>query len=173
MSRAKDTNSISGFTLIELLIVIAVIAVLAALAFVALNPLARFQDSRNAQRWADVNAIMKAIELYMVDYEGQIPTIGETGLEYGRNYQVGTGTNCNDTCANPTVALETTCVDYSALLVSGGYLDAMPIDPGDSTASAEETRYYITPHSDNTITVGACSEEQGTASAVPQIYLTR
>ena len=37
-----------GFTLIELLIVIAIIAVLAGAVFVALDPLTRFRDARNA-----------------------------------------------------------------------------------------------------------------------------
>ncbi len=53
-----------GFTLIELLIVIAIIAVLAAVVFVALNPLQRFKETRNVQRWSDVDAIAGAIRLY-------------------------------------------------------------------------------------------------------------
>ncbi|EKD47532.1 MAG: hypothetical protein ACD_66C00019G0006, partial [uncultured bacterium] len=40
-----------GFTLIELLIVIAIIAILAAAIFVALDPVTRFQEARDARRY--------------------------------------------------------------------------------------------------------------------------
>ena len=55
MYKIKEENK--GFTLLELLIVIAVLAVLAGVLFVALNPASRLEDSRNAKRWTDVNAI--------------------------------------------------------------------------------------------------------------------
>ena len=83
----KRKNKI-GFTLIELLIVIAVIAVLSSLVFVALNPLARFQDSRNAKRWSDVNAILSAIKLHQIDHGG---LYDETISDLSPNlyYQIG------------------------------------------------------------------------------------
>lgn len=37
-----------GFTLIEILVVIAIIAILATVVFVALDPVTRFADARNA-----------------------------------------------------------------------------------------------------------------------------
>jgi prepilin-type N-terminal cleavage/methylation domain-containing protein len=169
--KIKIQKRVIGFTLIELLIVVAVIAILAALAFVALNPLARFQDSRNAQRWTDVNAILEAIKLHQVDNGGLYLTAIEN-LTASTSYQIGTGSNCNDSCPNPTVTLQTACVNLSAL-VTGGYLASIPIDPNDSDASATEARYYLIKYSTGTITVGSCSEELGSNSSIPNISISR
>lgn len=161
----------SGFTLIELLIVIGVIAILAALAFVALNPLARFQDARNAQRWTDVNTILAAIKLDQVDNGG---TYGDAinSLTADLYYQIGAGSACNDTCANPTVVLQTACAGLDELQEEA-YLSAIPIDPYASGASADETRYYMVRDSFGRITVGACSEEAGSGASTPNIEVTR
>ena len=56
-------NNKKGFTLIELLIVIAIIAVLAAAVFVALDPLTRFSDARDATRASDITQILSAIKI--------------------------------------------------------------------------------------------------------------
>jgi len=56
-----------GFTLIELLIVIGIIGFLAAAILVAVDPVKRIQDSRDAKRWAEVNAILNAILTKQVD----------------------------------------------------------------------------------------------------------
>ena len=160
-----------GFTLIELLIVIIVITILASFAFVALNPLARFQDARNTKRWSDVNSMISAVKLYQVDNKGLWP--GDVdGMTEDLYYQIGAGSSCNDTCSNPTVVLQTSCVDLSDL-VDAGYLAAVPIDPNDPNANEDETRYYIARLSNGSIIVGACSEEQGSNSTVPDISVTR
>lgn len=160
-----------GFTLIELLIVVAIIAILAALAFVALNPLERFQDAHNAQRWSDVNAVIQAIKLYQLDNNGA--HLGDIDdLTAALYYQVGTGDSCNDTCSNPTVVLQTDCVDLTGL-VDAGYIPSVPIDPSDTNAGADETRYYIMKASTGVITIGACSEQQGSDSSVQAISVSR
>jgi len=160
-----------GFTLIEILIVVAIIAVLAALAFVALNPLERFQDAHNAQRWTDVNAVMGAIKLHQLDNNGSyLSDISD--LTAGLYYQIGTGDACNDTCSNPTVVLQTDCLDLDGL-VDAGYLPSVPIDPSDTNAGADETRYYFTKASTGIITVGACSETLGSDSAIEAISVSR
>ena len=69
----KFKKSSTGFTLIELLIVIAIIAVVASVIFVALDPVTRFKEARDAQRWQDVEAVGDAIRLYQVDNLGQVP----------------------------------------------------------------------------------------------------
>lgn len=161
----------TGFTLIELLIVVAVIAILAALAFAALNPLARFQDSRNATRWADVNAIMSAIKLHQIDNDG-VYADAVTSLTSDLYYQLGAGSSCNDTCSNATVVLQTACVDLEDL-VDNAYLASIPIDPNATGASADETRYYLVKDSYSRIIVGSCSEELGSDSSVQAIEITR
>ncbi len=71
-----------GFTLIEILVVIAIIAILAAIVLVAINPAKRFQDARQSQRQANVEAILSAIQQNMVDNKGiftcTIPTTTTT-----------------------------------------------------------------------------------------------
>lgn len=54
--------SLPGFTLIELLVVLSIVGLLASVALVALNG-AR-QKSRDAKRVADMNQMVKAMELY-------------------------------------------------------------------------------------------------------------
>ena len=160
-----------GFTLIELLIVVAVIAILAALAFVALNPLARFQDSRNATRWADVNAILSAVKLDQVDNGGSYLT-SITNITAGLYYQICTGSSCSDTCSNPTVVLQAACVDLTGLATEG-YLASVPIDSSATGASAVETRYYLVKNSTGTITAASCSEELGSDSTVQAVSVSR
>lgn len=64
-------NKNKGFTLIEVLVVIGIIAILAAIVIVAINPAKRFRDARNSQRMANVEAIMSAVQQYMVDNKGK------------------------------------------------------------------------------------------------------
>jgi prepilin-type N-terminal cleavage/methylation domain-containing protein len=161
----------SGFTLIELLIVISIIAVLAGLAFVALNPLARFQDSRNARRWTDVNSLISAVKLYQVDHGGIYPDAIQD-LTADLYYQMGAGDDCADSASCSGVVLQTACVDL-ADLVDGAYLPGIAIDPNAAGASADETRYYLSRDSYGRIIVGACSEEEGTGASAPVIEIIR
>lgn len=64
-------KSRGGFTLIEVLVVIGILAILAAIVVVAINPARQFAQSRNAQRTANVNAILNAIGQNMVDNRGE------------------------------------------------------------------------------------------------------
>lgn len=68
-------NKNSGFTLIELLVVIAIIGLLAGVVMLALSN-ARTR-ARDAKRAADMDQMVKALDLYYLDY-GTYPT--ETGL---------------------------------------------------------------------------------------------
>ena len=56
-----------GFSLIEILVVVALIVILATITIVAINPGKNFRDTRNAQRSADVNAILSAVSQYTTD----------------------------------------------------------------------------------------------------------
>jgi prepilin-type N-terminal cleavage/methylation domain-containing protein len=160
---------LNGFTLIELLIVIGIIAVLAAFAFVALNPLQRFADSRNARRWADVNAIMSAIKLQQVDNGGNYIT-AIANLTPDLYFQIGRGNECDDECAG--TVLQSDCIDLEGL-VNTAYLPSIPIDPNFEGASVDETRYYMVKDSYGRIVVGSCGEETGSDGRIPVIEISR
>ena len=87
-----------GFTLIELLIVIAIIAIIAAVIFVALDPLRRFQDSRDSTRWQEATSIIDAIKVDQVDNGGQyITAVYNTNV--GSVYMISDGATavgCDD-----------------------------------------------------------------------------
>jgi len=165
----KTTNK--GFTLIELLIVIAVLAILAGIVMVALNPKARFEDSRNARRVSDVDAIIGAIKMFQIDNKGgYIANLDDATADM--YYQIGLGSNCNDTCMSGNIVLQAECLDVEEL-TDEGYLPAVPIDPGDNAATEDETRYYIVKKSTGTIEVGACSPELGSNTAIQAISASR
>jgi prepilin-type N-terminal cleavage/methylation domain-containing protein len=167
----RKKQKIGGFTLIELLIIIAVIAILATIVFVALDPLARFQDARNARRWTDVNAILNAIKLYQVDNKGVLPgDIDNATVNLA--YEIGNGTSCSVTCSMPVLTTENDCVDLN-YLVGRGYLPAIPHDPNAPNSSDEFTHYYVIKSETGALTIGACDEELGTNSQVPTISVSR
>lgn len=170
-----------GFTLIELLIVIAIIAILAAVVFVALDPLTRFQDARDARRWSDADAIVSALKLDQVDNGGSYATAAQTVTENSGNvgfanntlYMIGTATtgcaaiSCDQGPTSGTGALTVSCVDLNAGtddLVVDGYLPAIPISPtkpGGTTWSAAQSGYTIT-RVGNNVTIGACEADGAT-----------
>ena len=127
----------TGFTLVEILVVMAILAVLAIAIFAYLNPVARFQDSRNSTRQADVDSILKAAQLYAADNNGKYPT-GLITLDTGDFTTVGGQTvpNCKPFNSSSTV----TCTTWSstsgtpgALLLQSAsgksYLQNIPTDP--------------------------------------------
>ena len=144
-----------GFTLIELLVVIGIISALATVVFVALDPATRFKSARNARRVTDADTILAAVQQYVVDTGGSLPTgmVGTTIYQIG-SCASGGATNCPGT--------HTACIDIGATLSSNKYLKNNPIDPNGSAAS---TGYSITKDANNLFTVNACLSE-GTTVAV-------
>lgn len=63
-----------GFTLIELLVVIGILAVLLTITLIAINPARQFAQSNNTKRRSDVNTILNAVNQYMADNRGQLPS---------------------------------------------------------------------------------------------------
>lgn len=150
-----------GFTLIELLIVIAVIAILAAGVFVALDPAQRLQESRDSQRWGDVNAALSAVKTDQVDNGGSY-VASVAALTAGNYHVIGTNaTGCNAGCTAKTT--QAACVDLSAL-VTEGYLGSVPTDPSGGTAAFSD--YYLMRSAAGIIEVGACDPEAATAISV-------
>jgi len=146
-----------GFTLIELLIVMAIIAVLAATIFVAVDPVRRFAEARNARRWSEVVAILNAVLNYTVDNDGILPD-DDSGNPIPLNPPAILGTSatgCNTCLAVTTSAA---CLDLSSALVDA-YIVEIPKDPKNGTDF--KTGYYIKRSASNRITVGACEAELG------------
>ena len=149
-----------GFTLIELLIVIAIIAILAAVVFVALDPLTRFQDARDATRWQDVSSVVDAIVVDQVDNGGAYITALSSAAV--GTHQLGTaGSGCDTGCTATTTLAA--CLDLSGL-VTEGYVASIPNDPSSGTDA--ETDYYLYKSDDGFVEVGACDPEGGGAISI-------
>ncbi|MBL7057965.1 prepilin-type N-terminal cleavage/methylation domain-containing protein [Patescibacteria group bacterium] len=154
----------SGFTLIELLLVIAIIAILAATIFVALDPLKRFQDTRDARRWSEVEEMIHAIKIDQIDNRGKyldaIANLPQNEVWMISATNTAT-TSCNVACA--AVASTSACLDLSGLQ-DEGYLSAVPVSPSSpdiaSDWSSDYTGYTIQ-KSGQYITITACEGEGG------------
>lgn len=144
-----------GFTLIELLVVIAIIAALAVTVFVALNPVKRLQDARDARRVTDVDSILTSIHTYIVDNTGSYPT----GLSAGMSEkQLGTSVSSCQITSGGCNALGAACLDLSTPLAA--YLKTIPTDPKVGSASA--TNYTVVVDSNGIVSIKACGAEGGT-----------
>ena len=152
-----------GLTLIELLIVVAIIAILASVIFVALNPLKRLQDSRNAVRWEDAENVLNAIKLDQLDNGGDYMS-NIQNLTAGVVYMitdVGVGSGCNDynTYCDTNIVDSDDCVSLNDL-VTEGYLGAIPVSPeGDVAWDEDHTGYTIEKNTNGSITIRACESE--------------
>jgi len=143
-----------GFTLIELLIVIAIISIIAGVVFVALDPLTRFQDARDSNRWQDSTAVLSAIKINQVDNGGNyLASVAATTA--GQNYMIGTAVSgCSTGCT--ALATQEACVDLTGL-VTAGYLGKVPTDPNGGTSA--KTLYYLNRAATGIVTIGACTPE--------------
>lgn len=166
--------------MVELLIVIAILAILATFVFVGIDPMARFQDTRNSKRSTDIQNILSALKLQQVDNKGELfETLADKPA--GATYMIGTDPNdCTTPCTSPVLTTSPNCVDLTGLVTvdengKGGYLPGVPVDPSATAplGTTARTGYVITINTNNTLTVGACHTEQGTNSAAPNLSVTR
>jgi prepilin-type N-terminal cleavage/methylation domain-containing protein len=161
-----------GFTLIELLIVMAIISIIAAVVFVALDPLTRFRDSRDAARWTDISAIVSAVKIDQVDNGGDyLPAV--KNMDNTSVYMIVDGTPTVDcTSGNANCGIDVTaaadCVDLSGL-VTQGYLGKVPVSPnGQGSWNSHLTGYTMQKSSTGILTVRACEAENA-----PEIKVSR
>lgn len=177
----KIRSHLQGFTLIELLIVIGIIAVLAAATFVALNPLTRFQDARDARRRTDISAVLSAAKVSQVDLKGYYPEAIKNAAASPTIHMLGTcdGTTANEVATDATItaACDTdptvvACLDIGSGtegLVTDGYLGAVPQSPAGTLTwglAADETvdmsGYTLEKSSTGILTIRACESENTT-----------
>jgi len=147
----------SGFTLIELLIVIVIISALAVTVFVALNPVQRLKDSRDARRTSDVETILTAVHQYIVDNKGSFPLGLSTNMAETQLGSAATG------CAIATggcSVVATACVDLSTPLNKS--LKSIPVDPLGGSYTASRSGYSVTVNTNNIVTIKACGTEGST-----------
>jgi prepilin-type N-terminal cleavage/methylation domain-containing protein len=146
----KFKSAQKGFTLIELLVVIGILAVLLAITLIAINPAKQFQQANDTKRRSDVSAILNAVNQYMSDNSGTVPTGITTTVQN----------------------VASTGADICSQLVPE-YLAALPRDPltvsgADVTdcTTAHDTGYTIVEGSSNRITVNAPAYEGSSAITV-------
>ena len=107
----KHMNYEKGFTLIEILLVIGILAILLAITIVAINPARQFASANNTKRNSDVSTLLNAIQQYVVDNKGSLPS----GMPASAGAQL-------------TIASGATNADICSSLVSK-YIAALPSDP--------------------------------------------
>jgi len=138
---------------------------LAAVAFVALDPLTRFRDARDARRWSDVSAVLNAIKAHQVDNGGNYLT-AITNMTAGQVYMIGTDAgSCTAYNANCGVAVSgaTNCVDLTGL-VTAGKLGSVPISPnGAGTWVVGHTGYTLQRDATGIVTARSCEAENTSA----------
>lgn len=121
-------NKNSGFTLIELLIVIAILGVLAVVVLVAINPVEKLAQSRDAGRISSVTQLGHALESYYVSNDSGYPDASNWATDMVQSGDLSTfpagiayaieGNHCN-TVVQPNID-RTYCysvdVDYGAIV---------------------------------------------------------
>ncbi len=142
-----------GFTLIELLVVIGILTVLLAIVLIAINPLRQFQQARDTQRRADLNAILNAVHQFAAGNRGQFPP------------EVSTGTP--EVIGSNTLTQANICSD-----IVPTYIAAIPVDPQDGSytnCTTYDTNDYSIVQNGGRITVSTPAEVSG----VGTISITR
>jgi len=129
----------NGFTLIEVLLVIGLIAVLAAIVIIAINPAFQFAQSRNTQRWANVNTILNAVGQYSIVNKGNLPA-GVDAIPR----MLGTGTSdCQIVCGEGAPVSDDDQSDFNQGTYGGTQWDSandwLELSPGTAPFGASGT----------------------------------
>lgn len=145
------------FTIIEFLLIIAIISVLAMVVFVALNPAQRLIDAKDARRTQDVDTILSAIHVAIIDNKETLPSnLSAAGTT---EKQLGTATSgCKIATGGCLVVATDDCIDLSpsGTVGLGKYLKTIPVDPNGTDS---HTKYSVVVDVNGIITVKACAVE--------------
>ena len=149
-----------GFTLIELMIVMITIAIIAAVIFLAVNPAKRIGDAQNAIRDQNALELKNGLERLIADSLTVPDVIGD--LNINEEYMLVTdGGSTAGTCSCTTLNKDISRIDLSGLLNS--YVPSLPVD---SSASGDDTGYYIKKIASSGFQTGSCYEYTGTTESV-------
>ncbi len=161
----KYNKKQSAFTLIELLIVLGIIAIIAVIVIIVVTPGERLAEGRDATREKQIHALESALYLYSLDY-GVLPDTVPSYLAEGEKEICNT--NIIDPGETETICAAEDLVDLS-ILVTRGYLAAIPVDPLGGNHPEYGTGYYI---AEGSVLLWARKSEtraifRGVPSAVP------
>lgn len=148
----KRNFSKRGFTLIELLIVIAILGILTGAVVVALNPAELLKQARDAERFADLGVLNKALALYQADSQTSLgsatttyvsipdtsPTCANLGLPTlpsGYGYACATSANLQKIDGTGWVPINLGSLSFYSPL------GKLPIDPVNTTSSGQFYTY--------------------------------
>lgn len=155
-------KTLKGFTLIELIVVIGIIAILGAITIVAVNPARQFSQARNAVRQSDTLSVLNGIHQYAADNNGAFPAT-VAGLTAGATEEV-----CDST---KTTACPAGGIALNAIISPVAYISALPRDPQQTDAAAQDTKYTISRTTANVISI--CAPNALTDNVVKTICATR
>lgn len=130
-----------GLTLVELLVAIGALTIIFVIALILINPAKRFSQANNTKRRNDVNTILNAVNQYMADNNGTVPSAITGSLK-----NIGSGGTDADLCS----------------LLVPTYVAEMPADPKTGTytsCSSYDAQYSISTSAGSRITVTAPDAE--------------
>jgi len=154
-------NKKNGFTLVELLVVIAIIAVLAGAVLIAINPVAMMQKSRDAKRLSDLDQLVRAMHIGLVEGEITLTAMVTTGDSLSGTQVVTGGGWVSYTVPTGKTGL-------------GKYISTLPIDPVNTGTNVYSYKSTLTDFEFNAVlesldNTTKMSTDGGTAAAVYEV----
>lgn len=156
--KIKNLKFSPAFTLIELLIVITIIGVLASVLMVAINPLKRMQQARDARRKSDIKQISNVLQGFLANHSFKRENYCDSSIgSYTEDRP------CNSIALDPTLQWKSAKADdiFDVLVNQAQYVKNLPIDPINNVIY----HYVLEVYPTNSQTNAPCNPE----SAHPEI----